>query len=417
MSPFSHANKLVPTFKDRSLLFIIGGVVIGHVLLLLWASLMHSEVKPLSQLPQRRLIVQTITLNQGSSTIAEITPLPKPERIKKEIISKEIKGEEQEINKITEFPPITPLLEPQNSLAEETVPEVVKPVVSMPEIKEPPPPIAEIPAPEVPAPEIKVEKITKPIEPIPKLVPKDPIKPLQELPPVIKAVPKKPEPLKKKKEVEQPVVKKAVAKAIPPTPSKAETAKKEIAVKAPEKKIVAQIPSQQDKLKKAEAEKAALERQRKIEAEQQAAKAKQQKLLSQAQETIAKMDNNRDKLSRSNFSDTNFTSPGAITSLQIDSFSSQGKPQQLSSPEAAYRDELASRLKLLLKLPEYGEVKIKLILERSGKVSKIIVVSTASVANRKYIEKTLQTITFPPFGANFDQSPQFTFSITLCNDL
>jgi len=413
MPPFDQANKSVHPYKDRSLIFIMGGVVIGHVLLLLWASLMHSEAKPLLQAPQRRLIVQTITLNQSPSIIAAVTTLPKPMQVETEVALKEIKkAEGQEIKKIAEIPPIAPPPEQPDLLPEEIVSKADKPVISTPEPKKPPSaPIAEIPAPE-----INAEKIAKPIEPTPKLIPIASVKPIKQPPPTIKTVQKKPEPIKKKKEEERPVVKKTVIKATPPKPSKAETPKKDNAVKAPEKKIVPQTPSQQDKLKKAEAGKAALERQKKIEAEQQATKAKQQKLLSQAQETIAKIDNNRNKLSQSNFPDSKFTSPGAITSLQIDSYSDQGK-QKFSSREATYRDELAGRLKLLLKLPEYGEVKIKLILERSGKVSKVIVVSTASAANRKYVEKTMQTLRFPAFGANFDQSPEFTFSITLCNDL
>ena len=85
--------------------------------------------------------------------------------------------------------------------------------------------------------------------------------------------------------------------------------------------------------------------------------------------------------------------------------------------EVSYRDELANRLKLLLRLPEYGEVKVKLTIERSGKIAKVLIISSESSANRKYIEKTLPGLTFPQFGTRFGDVDQYTFSITLGNEL
>lgn len=399
MPPFNQANILVHPPKDRSLLIIAAGVVVGHVLLLLWVMLTHSEIKSLPNPAQRRLVVQTIALNPSRPATTTMVALQDAPSMKKKVTTKVVK-EIEEI-KVEEIK----AAEPEPSPVAIAPKEVEKEIIPTPVTKEPPAPI-----PETPVQEVKKE-IAKPIEePASKPAP---IKLPEPAPlPTIKATaPKKPE-VKKKVEEEKPVVKKAVVKAPPP---KSETQKK-AAAKPPEKKVVPSTPPQQTKPKKIETDKAAVERQKKIEAEQQAIKAKQQKLLSQAQETIAKIDKSRDKVSRMDFSNNGFVNPGAITSLQIDSFPDYGK-QQLSSQEVSYRDELAGRLKLLLKLPEYGEVKIKLILERSGKVAKVIVMSTASATNRKYIEKTLPTLTFPAFGANFDQSPQFTFSITLCNDL
>ena len=67
-------------------------------------------------------------------------------------------------------------------------------------------------------------------------------------------------------------------------------------------------------------------------------------------------------------------------------------------------------------MPEYGDIKIKLTLNRQGKVTKIIVTSSASVANRQYIEKVLPSLTFPVFGAPFGDAKDYTFTITLSNE-
>ena len=90
--------------------------------------------------------------------------------------------------------------------------------------------------------------------------------------------------------------------------------------------------------------------------------------------------------------------------------------KELNDKEIGYRDELAGRLKLLLRLPEFGEVKIKLTLSRAGKVAKVSIVSAESAANRTYIEKTIPTLSFPSFGNNFGTLPEYTFLISLSND-
>ncbi|HRD55110.1 MAG TPA: hypothetical protein PLC42_01805 [Parachlamydiaceae bacterium] len=81
--------------------------------------------------------------------------------------------------------------------------------------------------------------------------------------------------------------------------------------------------------------------------------------------------------------------------------------------QLGYRDELASRLQSLLKFPEKGEVKIKLTLERSGKVLKLLIDSFESKKNRDYIEKTVKNLDFPSFQGDFNEFSEYTFSITL----
>ena len=71
----------------------------------------------------------------------------------------------------------------------------------------------------------------------------------------------------------------------------------------------------------------------------------------------------------------------------------------------------------MLRLPEFGEVKIKLTLERTGRVIKVQVLNAESELNRKYIEKEIESLALPPFGNNFKGMTEFTFSITLSNEI
>lgn len=104
--------------------------------------------------------------------------------------------------------------------------------------------------------------------------------------------------------------------------------------------------------------------------------------------------------------------PKQLGALAVDSLNATG----LSLHEQSYQEELAARLKLLLKLPEYGIVKLKLTLSRAGKVTLVEIVSSDSQANRTHIQKSLPTLTFPAFGDNFGKEMAHTFSITLSSD-
>ena len=89
----------------------------------------------------------------------------------------------------------------------------------------------------------------------------------------------------------------------------------------------------------------------------------------------------------------------------------------LGSQERSYYDELIMRLKISLKLPEFGEVKALLTLNRLGKVIKAQVTSSKSSKNRKYIEAMLPTLSFPPFGQNFNSEKDHSFTLTLNSDV
>jgi colicin import membrane protein len=147
------------------------------------------------------------------------------------------------------------------------------------------------------------------------------------------------------------------------------------------------------------------------------AKERQQALISQAQERIAKITPSHDKIATSQTPTlVEMALPGPISNLKVDSASESGVTS-FGGREASYHDELASRMKLLLRLPEYGDVKMKLTLDRTGKVLNVAISSAQNANNRKYIEKAVFALSFPPFGNHFGDETQHTFSITFSNDL
>lgn len=135
---------------------------------------------------------------------------------------------------------------------------------------------------------------------------------------------------------------------------------------------------------------------------------KQKQLVAKAQESIAKIQRVNDKVHTSKVStSTNLNIP----QLKISEISKE----ELKDTEISYRDELAARLKLLLRLPEYGEVKIKLTIGRLGNFIKMVITKSESEVNASYLEKNLPNLTFPAFGDNFKGASDYIFSITLSN--
>ena len=111
--------------------------------------------------------------------------------------------------------------------------------------------------------------------------------------------------------------------------------------------------------------------------------------------------------------------PKALGTLQVDALPLEvpgGASGDWGAKETSYSGEVASRLKKALKLPDYGAVKIKLTLDRSGKVVKLEIVQSESRKNKAYVESKIPTLLFPPFGQRFKDVSQNTFVITLQND-
>lgn len=136
-------------------------------------------------------------------------------------------------------------------------------------------------------------------------------------------------------------------------------------------------------------------------------KAKQRNLLSQAKEKMEKINKGS-----SFVAETQVTIPRQIESLHLDSLSIE----TLSEKESTYSDELAYRLKLLLKLPKYGDVKLRLTLDRSGNVTKLAILDFQNEENKNYLEKSLLKLKFPAFGTHFPGQEEYTFTLTLSNE-
>ena len=355
---------------DRSLLIITAVVIAIHLSILGLAILSSTMPKKVKTREATRLVVQTVSLSPPK-------PAPMPVTAPPELVP------EPPVEEIVEAAPV--------SVPEPTPPPEPEPTPTPP--LPPPPPPTPVPTPTPPKkPPAKIEP-----KPAPKTTPKPE---------------KKPTPVTKPKPDPKPVPKTPPAppkKVTPPTPTPAPT---------PPKPKVA-VDDKKAKEAKEAKEKAEKEKQQQqaIAAEKQRVEyEKQQALITQAQERIANIGKNRDKIGSIASSKSAISEgPKSIAALEIDTLNTAGGPP-LSDKEVSYLQEVASRLKLQLRLPQYGEVNIKLTLQRSGKVAKVIVTSAESNENKKYVEKTVPTLNFPSFGSQLGNVDEYTFSFILRNE-
>lgn len=384
--------------RQKGLVFKIALLVIILHLGLLAIGTFWNPAPPAPK-ARSKVIVQTITLKSSSSTIIQNppivaappleAPLPEPEpplpqeELKSElpliadqlpeespIKLEEVKKEETPLN--FEEPPSLPKEEPPVS-KQEMVP--LPPPPTLPAQADNPPP-------------------SKPSSP----------KPVQEkkktAPPKKNIVKKTAEPSKKTAKNE-------------PVKSKTDEAEKKRQQAEAEKKR----QQEAEKKRQQEAEK---KRQQELAAAQEAARKREQALLNKAKENLAKMGETRDKIntSPSSLSLETTTLPKELGSLQVDALpiGEMGSTGEWGTREISYSDEVASRLKLALRLPDYGAVKIELTLDRNGKVVKVATVQSESKKNKAYVESKVPTLLFPSFGQRFQGKSQNTFVITLQND-
>lgn len=381
--------------KDASLFWIAIAVLIAHFLLVLLSFYSSSEtVKPTSR---QQVVVKTVQLNPQTKSLSPVNPMasqkagpvsdkpvtqqPLPEPIP------EVKTEPKKIEVPTEAPPVLPIK------AEEPI------VVPEPEPLPPP-----TPPPPPPKPEPEVIKEQPPTKP-----------------PV--ATPKKTEtskPAEKKPKVESKP--KPDPKATPAKKTDSKPAKK--ANQAPVKKTASETKKPKTEPKKGPtAEEIAAKEAEKVRQKEIAeAQVKQRELLAKAKENLAKIGESRDKIGSGSFSNkisslNDTTIPQQLGNLQIDALPvGTALSGELSAKEASYRDEIAMRLKIALSLPDYGAVKLKLILNRSGKVESVQILNSESHKNKQYVEKTVPSLIFPPFGNRFGDASQYSFVVTLNND-
>jgi hypothetical protein len=82
----------------------------------------------------------------------------------------------------------------------------------------------------------------------------------------------------------------------------------------------------------------------------------------------------------------------------------------------SYREELSERLRSLLRLPEHGDVEVKMTVESTGKIRQFSILKSLSDLNRSYIEKHLQGLQLPRFGKEFGNAREHVFLITLSSE-
>ena len=377
-------DALVPRPPSRVSLLtkVIVFVLLGHIVTI--AGSVVTWHMPEDFVQPKRLLVQTVQVRDSkrsprlalpglpdSTLIAQLEPqaLPTPE-VPSEA-AEEFKSESS-----TDF-----ALEPIVAAAPEPKPEPKPEPAKAEPSPEPAAPPVEEKTPEPKTEHAKPKQITKVEKAKPKLEPE----PEKKKNPLAKVPPKAKEPQSKAAKAEQ--VAKDLAKE-----KRAAKETKEAAVK-----------KQKEKQRK------------------EAAAAKQKQLLDKVKESIAKIDQSDHKDSYGQA----ISVPQSIGKLHIeaptssrgDSRGGGGDPGGAQSEEVQYSDELVQRLKLVLRLPEYGRVKVRLVIKRDGRVVRVEVISSQSEKNRKYVEERLTHVTFPNFGSHFAGQQEKTFPLTLSNDL
>ena len=280
--------------------------------------------------------------------------------------------------------------------------------------------IAAPPAPVVAAaPVEEPEPVAEP-EPAPAPVTQAPPAPVVEKKPEPKPV-SKPAPKPKSKPVSKPVAPKPKPK--PVSKPKAEVKKKEPTPKPKPKEEQNAKKREQAAKETAAKEKAAKEKSAREQAEREKKQqqAKQQALIDKALLSLDSSGILEGKKANVQASASKGTSaiPSKISSLAADSLVAvdAGEVANCTPQERTYYDELVSRLKIALKLPEYGEVKLELTINRAGKVLHVKKVKSKSQKNSDYIQKAIPKLHLPPFGQNFTGENDHTFRLTLSNEL
>lgn len=269
-------------------------------------------------------------------------------------------------------------------------------------------PVPPIPISQSPSPPLHVKPENKPQSKNP-----SPKTPAQE---IKKSLPsKKTVPVKKSTEPAKKSAQKESAKAKPQ--DELEKKQQQERIEAEKKRKQEQAETEKKQQLQLEAEK---KRQQELAAAREAAQQREQALLTKAKENLAKMGETRDKISTSSpsLSLETTTLPKELKHLQVDALLVEeiGNSREWGTKEIGYSDEVASYLKMHLRLPDYGNVKIKLTMDRTGKVIKVETIQSESKKNKIYVESKIPFIIFPPFGHRFQGASQNTFVITLQND-
>jgi hypothetical protein len=136
-------------------------------------------------------------------------------------------------------------------------------------------------------------------------------------------------------------------------------------------------------------------------------------LLRDLEESIAKIDEKRDKLHAKKRELSKNKQSDEIKAVQPTDYAALAESANVDD----YQSLLVSYLRGELQLPEFGEVKIELTLHSNGSVAKWVVVKSESEKNRKHLESKLPHMKFPPPGKLLFGKEQHQFVLTFCNEI
>ncbi|MBS0629549.1 MAG: hypothetical protein JSS30_04910 [Verrucomicrobia bacterium] len=131
-------------------------------------------------------------------------------------------------------------------------------------------------------------------------------------------------------------------------------------------------------------------------------------LVRELQESIAKIDQTSHKDSPKALApNSKLPNPKMVPQLKID--------EESAGEESIFVASLVQCLQETLDLPEFGEVKVEIVLKCDGSFVKMKVLQSQSDRNRKFLEQELKTMSFPPFTGELKNEKEHTFVITFCN--
>lgn len=137
-----------------------------------------------------------------------------------------------------------------------------------------------------------------------------------------------------------------------------------------------------------------------------------QELLDELEESIAKIDEKRDKDSnKSKKTTSQLDVPRVQASVPVEEAATQ------TEERLEFQEKLIACLHSALHLPDHGEVTIVLTLRSNGSVTKMFVKKTQSKKNQTYLEAQLPFVRFPLFEGALSGKKEETFTITFCNEI
>lgn len=137
-------------------------------------------------------------------------------------------------------------------------------------------------------------------------------------------------------------------------------------------------------------------------------------LIKELQESIAKIDGKQDKLKQE-------SKAGPAAEVSPTPLKSLSSLEKINTPapssQSAVKELLMHELHSVLHLPDYGEVKMHLIMRSDGSIAEVKVIKADSKKNKAYLEKELLKHRFPFISEMNLSQETLSFMITFCNEI